>query len=179
MTEWVYCHFYWNHTWLRILNNNTMYVLGDDTRAGQNYWVWSVYAKSFFLFDDYDKTNQPLMCAQACHLVKKHNLWILFLEQSNGKRRIFNVERNGWSLDIRSLTEFYSLWSLIESVYPLFPIICGSSDLFFSHFTTALPRYFIKRDSHNKGFSNVRRSQAAVIEIPFQFRLLISCIWVR
>ena len=40
-----------------------------------------------------------LLCAQACHLVKKLNFQILFVVQGNGKRRICNVEKNGRSLD--------------------------------------------------------------------------------
>jgi hypothetical protein len=40
-----------------------------------------------------------LLCAQACHLVEKLNLQILFVVQGNGKRRICNVEKNGRSLD--------------------------------------------------------------------------------
>ena len=40
-----------------------------------------------------------LLYAQACHPVEKLNLRILFVVQSNGKRRICNVERNGRSLD--------------------------------------------------------------------------------
>ena len=52
-----------------------------------------------------------LLCSQACHLVEKFNLQILFVVQGNGKRRICNVEKNGRSLDssrIRSsLSMFY------------------------------------------------------------------------
>ena len=62
------------------------------------------YAK---LSADDEKTN--LLCAQACHLVEKFNLQILFVVQGNGKRRIFNVEKIGWSLDR------YSRWN---------PVLC-------------------------------------------------------
>ena len=47
-----------------------------------------------------------LLCSQACHVVEKLDLQILFVVQGNGKRRICNVEKNGRSLD-SSRTLFY------------------------------------------------------------------------
>ena len=53
------------------------------------------YAK---LSADDEKTN--LLCAQACQLVEKLGLQILFIVQGYRKRRICDVEKNGWSLEL-------------------------------------------------------------------------------
>ena len=130
-------------------------VLGDDTWAGQNYRIWSVYAKPFLLMTR--KTNQDLLYAQACHLVEKLNLWILFLVQSNRKRRICDVERNGWSLDTRSLTESFN---------PLFLTLPLSAEVF----------YLLSEIATRRGFlmSNDLRLRCGLIEISFHFFRLLS-----
>ena len=43
-----------------------------------------------------------LLSAQACDLVGKFNLQILFFVQGNGKRRICNVEKNGRTRSLNS-----------------------------------------------------------------------------
>jgi hypothetical protein len=45
-----------------------------------------------------EKTNIS-SCFQACHLVEKIDLQILFVVQSNGKRGICNIKKISWSLD--------------------------------------------------------------------------------
>ena len=56
------------------------------------------YVQSFFLLMMRNLTTS-IVYRQACHLVEKLNVRILFIVQSNGKRRICKVERNGRSLD--------------------------------------------------------------------------------
>ena len=111
------------------------------------------YMQSFFLDDD-KKTNYPLSCAQACHLVEKLNLWILFVMQSNGKRRICNVERNGRSLDSEaSPSPFIHIPYVPLPLFWEYPII-------FSRFTTAAAEvYFIKARLHKKGVFYIKRSR--------------------
>lgn len=45
-----------------------------------------------------EKTNL-LLCPQTCHLVERFDLQILFVVQSNGKRRICNIKKTSRSLD--------------------------------------------------------------------------------
>ena len=67
-----------------------------------------------------------LLCAQACHLVERLNLRILFIVQSNRKRRICNVERYGWSLDGSTNPLSMSMLPVLQYTQP------------FSHFVNTL-----------------------------------------
>jgi hypothetical protein len=55
-----------------------------------------------------EKTNLLLLCFQACHLVERFHIQILFVVQSDGKRGIRNIKIFSWSLDsLLSLSPFY------------------------------------------------------------------------
>ena len=47
-----------------------------------------------------------ILFSQACHLVERYDLQILFVVPGNGKRGICNVEKNGWSLDLDGLVDW-------------------------------------------------------------------------
>ena len=125
------------------------------------------YMQSFFLDDD-KKTNYPLSCAQACHLVEKLNLWILFVMQSNGKRRICNVERNGRSLDSEA-----SPSPFIHVPYVPLCHCFENMQLFFLALALPLPKYILLRwDCTRRGFSISN-------DRGFRSRLLLSRTWAR
>ena len=106
-----------------------------------------------------------LLCAQACHLVEKLNLRILFVVQSNGKRRICNVERNGRSLDSSPNPFIRVSMSLPVLQYPIFPHVITQKPSMRRSQLRPLPRYYLRL--HNKRFLY---QTICVLEVPSSFR---------
>ena len=114
MIEWVYWH-PWNLTRLSKNINRWCYLKKGEllSLTGMNSFLWW-----------WEDSN----LAQACHLVERFNLQILFVVQGNGKRGICNVEKNGWSLDSSmTLLYHYSLIFFLDWNRCFHPLLLESS----------------------------------------------------
>ena len=88
--------------------------------------------------------------------------------QSNGKRRICNVERNGWSLDSEA-----SPSPFIHIPYVPLCHCFENNQLFFLALPLPLPKYILlRRDCTRRGFSISN-------DRGFRSRLLLSRTWAR